>query len=96
MTIARALLKAKNVGVRKCKNNLSRILKKHDIWLITEHNNPKSYLIPYDDMLELIDILDELQDPETIKAVQKGREAIKRGAKGFLVSTLFKRIRAKR
>ncbi len=96
MTIANALLKAKNVGIRRCKNNLSRILKKHEIWLITEHNNPKSYLIPYDDMLELIDILEELQDSETIKTVQRGREAIKRGAKGFLVSKLFKKIRASR
>jgi hypothetical protein len=47
-------------------------------------------------MVEIIDILDELQDSGAVKAVQKGREAIKRGRKGYSVSRLFKRIRKRR
>lgn len=44
-------------------------------------------------MLELTDILDELQDKETIKTVQDGRMAIANGTKGIPVENLFKRIR---
>lgn len=41
----------------------------------------------------LTDVLDELHDKETIKAVQDGRTAIANGAKGITVENLFKRIR---
>ncbi|MDO9464163.1 MAG: hypothetical protein Q7J67_02555 [bacterium] len=43
----------------------------------------------------LTDVLDELQDKETIKAVQAGRMAIADGTKGIPVENLFKRIRLK-
>jgi len=93
MTIARALLKARNIDIRRCRNNLSRLIKKHEFLIITDHNNPESVLVPYNDMLEIVDVLDELQDKKTIKAVAEGRKAIRAGTKGIAVSRVFKRIK---
>ena len=91
MTIARALLKARNIGIRKCRNNLSRLIKKHEFLIITDHNNPESVLVPYNDMLEIVDVLDELQDKKAIEAVAEGRKAIRSGAKGISFSKVFKK-----
>lgn len=96
MSIATAVLKARNVGVRNFKNHLSQFIRKQETFVITEYGEPTSVLMPYDDVLELIDILDELQDPETLRIIQEGRKAIKRGIKGRLVSKLFAKIRAQK
>ena len=49
--------------------------------------------MPYFDMLELSDIIDELSDPEALTAVREGRKAVFSGTKGITVSHLFKKIR---
>lgn len=95
MTIARALLKARSIGVRNFRDKLSRFINKHELFIVTEHGEPTSVLLPYEDMLEIVDVLDELQDEETIKAVAEGRKSIKSGAKGISFSTIFKKKRKK-
>jgi len=95
MSIAADLLKANHVGIRDIKEHLStRLLK--DILVITDRGAPVSVNLPYSDVLELVDIIDEAADLETIATISKGRLAIKGGAKGILVANLFKRIRAQR
>ena len=95
MSIAADLLKANHIGIRDIKEHLStRLLK--DILVITDRGAPVSVNLPYSDVLELIDIIDEAADLETIATISKGRLAIKGGAKGILVANLFKRIRAQR
>lgn len=93
--IALDLLKAEHIGVRELKAHLSRKLLE-DVLIITERGVPISINLPYSDMLDLVDILDELSDPETIQAIQNGRADVKKGRKGRNVSGLFKRIRANR
>ncbi|MEA3305541.1 MAG: hypothetical protein U9R52_01860 [Candidatus Omnitrophota bacterium] len=89
------LLKADHIGIRDLKGHLSRrFLKK--LLIITDHGTPVSVNLPYSDLLELADILDELADPEIVATVQEGRAAIKAGAKGISVFNLFNRIRARR
>ena len=95
MTIANALLKARSVGIRNFRNKLSKFIGKHELFIVTEHGQPASVLLPYEDMLEIVDVLDELQDKETLKTILEGRKAIKSGRKGLLASTLFKKKRAK-
>lgn len=95
MDITLALLKAENIGVRHFKNNLCRYLQRARTYIITEHGQPTSVVIPYDEVMELVDVLDELQDPEILRIIQEGRKAIKRGVKGRLVSRLFGRVRSK-
>jgi len=96
MNIAMQLLKANHVGVRELKMHLSGFLKKGQPFIITEHGRPMQVMIPYADMLEFVDIIEELQDPEVLKLIQQGRKSIKRGAKGLLVSKIFQKIRAAR
>ena len=95
MSIAADLLKANHVGIRDIKEHLStRLLK--DILVITDRGTPVSVNLPYSDVLELIDIIDEAADLETMATVSEGRLAIREGAKGILVANLFNRIRTQR
>ncbi|MBA7557788.1 hypothetical protein ES705_50560 [subsurface metagenome] len=95
VSIATNLLKAHHIGIRDLKEHLStKSLNK--FLVITDRGTPVSVNLPYSDMLELADILDELADLETITDVQNGRKAIKEGAKAIVVSDLFNKIRKKR
>jgi len=96
MNVAVALLRASHMGVRDFKDHLSSVLKKASPTVITDNGIPQNVVMPYEDAMELVDILDELQDPDTLEVIAEGRKAIKRGAKGRLVSKLFEKIRAKR
>lgn len=93
MSIATDLLKAEHVGIRDIKEHLStRLLK--DILVITDRGTPVSVNLPYSDVLELVDIIDEVTDLETMATVSEGRKAIQESAKGVLVAKLFEKIRA--
>jgi len=96
MTIAQALLRAKNVGIRNAKNKLSKLIKQHELWIITEHGTPTSVLLPYEDLLDLVDVIDELQDKGAIETVMEGRKAIESKSKGRSVLNAFKTIGTKK
>ena len=95
MSIAADLLRAHHIGIRDLKGHLSTKFL-DEILIITDRGTPVSVNLPYSDVLELIDIVDELADLETMATVAEGRKAVKAGAKGIPVSNLFDRIRAKR
>ncbi len=95
MTVARALLNAKSVGVRRLKNRLSRFINKNELFIVTEYGSPAGVYVPYEEMMEIVDVLDELQDREAIEAVAEGRRAIMAKRKGISVSKVFKKIRKK-
>ncbi len=95
MSIATDLLKAEHVGIRDIKEHLSaRLLK--DILVITDRGTPVSVNLPYSDVLELVDIIDEVTDLETMATVREARKAIQKGTKGIPVANLFNRIRTQR
>ena len=91
MSISRALLKAKTIGIRKFRDKLSKLMKTHEMFVVTEHGHPTSVVLPYNDIMEIVDILDELRDKNAIKAVTSGRKSISSGVKGILAKTVFKR-----
>lgn len=95
MNISTDFLKAQRIGIRDLKEHISTKYLS-GILVITDRGTPISVNLPYSDLLELIDILDELADIETVEAVVKGRESIKKGAKGVSVSKLFSKIRTGR
>ena len=95
MRIATDLLKASHVGIRDFKERLSTNFLKEPL-IITDRGTPVSVNLPYSDMMELIDILDELSDTETLATVQEGRKAIALGTKGISVSALFRKKKANR
>ncbi len=94
MNIAAEILKAPHMGIRDIKEHISKQLLKKML-VITDRGVPVSVNLPYSDVLELTDIVDELTDLETITIVQEGRRAIHEGAKGLPVGQLFKRVREK-
>ena len=85
MAIALSLLKAPHVGVREFKEKISSFLNKGRTLVVTDHGEPTSVMVPYNDMLELLDILEESDDPEVRYLVAIGRKSIKNGAKGIAV-----------
>ena len=93
MKIAMNLLKADHVGVRDLKTNLSKRLKSNRPLVVTDHSQPVKVIIAYEDMLDLLDMLDELTDPDTVKNVLEGRKAIAAGAKGIPVSRTIQKWR---
>lgn len=95
MSMATTLLKADHLGVRDLKGHLSVKMLSNPL-VITDRGVPISVNLPYSDALELMDLLDELEDPQTLAAVSEGRKAINAGAKGIPASRLFGRIMAKR
>ena len=90
MTISNALLKAKSIGVRNFRDKASRFIRRHEFLIITEHGSPASVLLPYNDILEIVDVLEELEDRKTVKIIAEGRRAVKKGAKGILALKVFK------
>jgi len=83
MDIALNLLKAPHFGVREFKEKISSLLNKRETLVLTDHGEPTGVLVPYADMLELLDILDEIDDPKTRSLIDSGRKSIKQGAKGI-------------
>ena len=95
MTIAKALLNARSIGVRKFRDKLSSFINEDALFVITEHGHPVKVLLSYEDMLEIVDVFDELQDKKTLKIVAEGRKAIKKRAKGISTLTVFKKKKKK-
>ncbi len=96
MTVATALLNARYIGVRDLREHLSRRLKGTKAIVVTDHGTPTRVILAYQDVVELIEVLDELRDQAAIQSVQEGRKAVKTGNEGVPVSRLFKQIRDSR
>ncbi len=96
MTVATALLNAKYVGIRDLREHLSKRLKGSKVIVVTEHGTPTKVILSYQDVVELIEVLDELRDQAAIQSVQEGRKAVREGAEGIPVSRLFNQVRASR
>lgn len=85
------LLRAKHVGIRDLKNRLSEHLGTGKPIVATDRGDPKYYLIPYDDMVELVEILEEASDPGFVAKVEEARAAWRRGG-GVPVSRLWRKL----
>ncbi len=96
MGITLDLLKAEHVGARALRNNLFEFLKEDGPLVVTDRGKPVRVILNYEKILELLDMLDELSDPETVEAVREGRKAIAKGVKGIPVSRLFNEVRKSR
>ena len=93
MSIAMDLLKSEHIGIRDLKEHLSEVLKKRKSLVVTDRGVPVNVIMPYSDILELADIIEEISDPETLETIREGRLAVKSGAKGLPVSRLFRKKR---
>ena len=96
MTLGNALLRAKHMGVRDLRSHLSRAVRGGGMVVVTEHGQPSKVLVSYEDMLEIVDILDELQDQRSVLAVHSAKRAIEAGAKGIRIGPSFRKLGAPR
>ncbi len=79
MSLATQLLRVAPIGVKELKNTLSAVLRRGKARIVTEHNRPRHVLVPYEDMVELVELLDELADPRLLKQIAEGRESYRKG-----------------
>ena len=91
MTLSSALLRAPRIGAREFRNKACAFIKGGKFYLVTEHGRPTGVFMPYENALELTEIIDELRDKELLKAVAEGRQAIRRGAKGITLKSALKK-----
>ncbi|MEK7287024.1 MAG: hypothetical protein AAB091_00495 [Elusimicrobiota bacterium] len=73
------LMRARHVGIKDFKIHLSAFLDQNKPLLVTERGNPKHFVVPYEEMLEIIDILEEASDPNLVAQVERARMAYKKG-----------------
>lgn len=95
MDFAMDLIKASHVGIKEMKANLTRKLLRNFL-VITDRGKPVSINLPYSDVEEIMDIFEELSDPETVTAVFEARKARKTKGKGVSVIKVFEDFRRKR
>ena len=96
MTLASTLLKAKHIGVRDLKAHLSEKLRSGKTLVVTDHGEPKQVIVPYADIVELAETLEELKDKTLAQLVQTSRYAREQGLPSIPVEALFRKIRASR
>ena len=73
MTVASLLRKAKPVNVREAQAKLSRLIRSKSPSMVLSHGKPVSFLIPYEDMLDLVDMLDDLKDEKLLEEIARAR-----------------------
>ena len=93
MSVAVDILSSEHVGVRELRDNLSRIVHKSKPVIVTDRGVPAKVLLPYSDMVELLEIIDEIFDRDVAKTVSMARKTIARGVRGVPVAALFKKLR---
>jgi PHD/YefM family antitoxin component YafN of YafNO toxin-antitoxin module len=91
MTLSAVLLRAPRVGAREFRNRACSFIRKGKAYLVTEHGQPAGVFLPYEDAIELAEIIDELNDRELLKTIAEGRRAIRKGAKGILLTDSLKK-----
>lgn len=90
MNIA-SILKADYIGIKELKTNLCKIIDKNKPCIVTERGKPKQFMIPYEEMVEIIEILEELANPEIIQEIQSARKSC-RGGGGISLNKLWKEL----
>ena len=91
MTLSSALLRATRVGAREFRNKACAFIRAGKFYLVTEHGKPAGVFMPYDEAVELAEIIDELHDKRLLKTIAEGRRAIHRGAKGITLESALRR-----
>ena len=79
MTPAALLRKARPVNVREAQAKLSQLIRSKMPSLILSHGKPMSFLVPYDEMLDLLEMLEELKDQKLLKEIALARSEYAQG-----------------
>jgi antitoxin (DNA-binding transcriptional repressor) of toxin-antitoxin stability system len=88
------LRKAKPVNVREAQTQLSKLIRSKSPSMVLSHGKPVLFLVPYEDMLDLVETLDELIDKKLLEEIERVRKDYAQG-KAVPAERLFKKIEAK-
>jgi len=91
MTTVSLLRKAKPVNVREAQAKLSRLIRSKLPSMVLSHGKPVSFLIPYEEMLDLVELLDELKDTRLVQEISRARGEYTRG-KAVPAERLFRKM----
>jgi len=78
MSAHNLLRKAKTVNVREAQAQLSKLIKSKSPSMVMSHGKPVSFLVPYEDMLDLVETLDELKDTKLLAEIERARKNIQK------------------
>jgi hypothetical protein len=59
--------------------------------MVVSHGKPVSFLVPYEEMLDLVDMLDELKDSRLVKEIERARGEYAKG-KAVPAERLFRKM----
>lgn len=85
------LRNAKPVNVREAQAQLSKLIRSKSPSMVLSHGKPVSFLVPYEDMLDLVETLDELKDKKLLGEIERARTEYAQG-KQVPAEHLFKKL----
>ncbi len=91
MSSTSLLRNAKPVNVREAQARLSKLIRSKSPSMVLSHGKPVSFLVPYEDMLDLVETLDELKDKKLLGEIARARTEYGKG-KAVPTERLFKKL----
>ena len=91
MSANNLLRKAKPVNVREAQAQLSKLIRLKEPSMVLSHGKPVSFLVPYEDMLDLVETIDELNDQKLLGEIERARKDHAQG-KTVAAESLFKEM----
>ena len=73
------MLRAPHIGVKELKNNLSMLFKTHKPIIATDRGQPAYVLVPYADMVEMMELMEEAKDAGLVAEIKAARKAYAKG-----------------
>jgi antitoxin (DNA-binding transcriptional repressor) of toxin-antitoxin stability system len=91
MSSTNMLRRARPVNVREAQAQLSKLIRSKSPSMVLSHGKPVSFLVPYEDMLDLVESLEELKDKKLLGEIVRARNEYARG-KAVPAERLFKKM----
>lgn len=79
MSSSHLLRKTKPVNVREAQAQLSKLIRSKFPSMVLSHGKPVSFLVPYEDMLDLVETPDELKDKRLLGEIERARAEYAQG-----------------
>lgn len=73
------LLKAKHIAAKNLRENIFKILGGTKRFIAMKNGKPEMFLIPYEDMVELVEMLEESKDAVLRERIERSREEYRKG-----------------
>lgn len=96
MTLATQILRAEHIGSKDLRERLSQNIRSQKPVIITEHGQPKKVMLPYEMMVALIEMIEDLQDKDLMAVIAEGKKVIASGSGGVPIERSFKKIKSSR